>query len=121
MDKIIAKGLVFIACHGVLADEKRLPQKFMVDLELHKDLKKAGKTDDLSYTVNYDEVYHDVKDLIMENSYNLIEALAEHIAIKLLNKYPITAIQVTVYKPNAPIKGKFEYFAVNIYREKNEY
>lgn len=119
MDKIIAKGLVFMACHGVLPEEKVTPQKFIVDLELYKDLKLAGQTDNLTNTVSYDEVYHDVRKIVEENSFNLIESLAENIAEKILNKFPITSIKVTLYKPNAPVNGSFDYFAVDIYRQKN--
>lgn len=119
MDKIIGKGLSFMACHGVLPEEKVTPQKFIVDLELYKDLRQAGLSDDLSKTINYDEVYQDVKEIVEGNSFDLIEKLAETIADNILNKYPISAIKVIVYKPNAPVNGEFEYFAVDIYRQKN--
>lgn len=119
MDKIIGKGLTFMACHGVLPEEKVTPQKFIVDLELYKDLRQAGLSDDLSHTVSYDEVYHDVKKIVEGKSFNLIEGLAENIANTILDKYPISAIKVTVYKPNAPVNGEFKYFAVDIFRQKN--
>lgn len=118
MDKIIAKGLVFEACHGVLAEEKISPQKFIIDLELHKDLKSAGLNDDLTATINYDEVYQVVKRVVTENSYNLIEAIAENIATQLLDLFMVLAVKVIVYKPHAPVKGEFDYFAVEINRKK---
>jgi dihydroneopterin aldolase len=34
-----------------------LGQRFKVDLTAELDLSKAGKTDDLSYTINYAELY----------------------------------------------------------------
>ncbi|HEX3011424.1 MAG TPA: dihydroneopterin aldolase, partial [Syntrophomonadaceae bacterium] len=76
MDKILAKGLTFKGCHGVLPQEKKLPQKFIVDLELFLDLSSAGIEDNLQKTVNYDEVYKQVKRIVENESYNLIEALA---------------------------------------------
>lgn len=113
------KGLAFTACHGVLPEEKTTPQRFIVDLELHKDLRPAGLSDDLLQTVNYDEVYRDVKNIVESNCFNLIEKLAETIADRVLKKYPVEAVKVTVYKPNAPVNGEFEYFSVDIYRQKN--
>ncbi|HZJ84197.1 MAG TPA: dihydroneopterin aldolase [Syntrophomonadaceae bacterium] len=120
MDKILIKGLEFVACHGVMPEEKVIAQKFIIDLELHKDLTLAGQTDDLSNTINYVHIYEEVKDIVENNSFNLIEKMAEHIAQVILEKHLIEAIKVVVYKPNAPIKGRFDYFAVEIFRKSSE-
>jgi dihydroneopterin aldolase len=117
MDKIIARGLTFQACHGVGLQEKTKPQTFRIDLELELDLQTAGRTDNLASTVNYDSVYHLVEKSVLQQSYNLIEALAEDIASTLLNNFAqLQTVQVTVYKPEAPVQGEFEYFAVQINR-----
>ncbi len=118
MDSIIARGLSFKACHGVLDSEKTCPQPFQVDLELFIDLQGAGQQDDLNLTVDYDQVYHLVQSIVEGPSCNLIEALAEKIAQALLKKYPLLGVEVTVYKPEAPVKGEFQYFAVKIRRSK---
>lgn len=118
MDKILAKGLTFKGYHGILPQEKEQPQKFIVDLILFLDLYPAGIADDLQKTVNYNEVYEQVKRIVERESYNLIEALAENIAASLLFSFPIKCVEVTVYKPEAPVNGEFEYFAVNIRRSK---
>ncbi len=119
MDKIIAKGLTFEACHGVLPEEKVTPQRFVIDLELHKELKEAGLSDNLTATVNYDEVYQVVKKVVTGNSYALIEALAENIALQVLEIFMVEEVKVTVYKPQAPVRGNFEHFAVEINRTKS--
>jgi dihydroneopterin aldolase len=117
MDKIIARGLTFQACHGVGAQEKTIPQTFRIDLELGLDLQTAGTSDDLTATVNYDQVYHLVEKIVLRRSYNLIEALAEDLASTLLGRFArLQMVQVTVYKPEAPVQGEFEYFAVQITR-----
>lgn len=116
MDKIIARGLTFTACHGVLASEKVVPQIFKLDLELGLDLQAAGMSDDLKDTVSYAEVYEQVRKIVENESYSLLEALAENIAAALLLRYPLQSVDITIYKPNAPINGIFDYFAVNIKR-----
>ncbi len=117
MDSIIARGLTFQACHGVQAREKIDPQTFKVDLEMFLDLEPAGQTDDLVRTVDYDKAYRRVEKLITTHSYDLIETLAERIAETLLTAFPLLeAVEVTVYKPQAPVEGEFEYFAVRIKR-----
>lgn len=110
------KGLAFQGAHGVLPHEKEQLQRFVVDLELFLDLQAAGRADDLTLTVNYDEVFHQVERIVTQESYNLIEALAENIAAFLLLKFPLTSVEVTVYKPEAPVTGEFDYFAVKIKR-----
>ena len=117
MDSIIAQGLTFQGCHGVEAQEKNHPQTFQVDLEMFLDLQAAGKNDDLPSTINYDQVFHLVEKIVEEESYALIEALAEQIARALLSTFPLMdSLEVTVYKPEAPVQGEFEYFAVKIRR-----
>ncbi|MDD2585698.1 MAG: dihydroneopterin aldolase [Syntrophomonadaceae bacterium] len=116
MDKITAKGLKFKGCHGVLTQEKTTPQEFIVDLGMFLDLRAAGLKDDLKLTVNYDEVFHQVENIVEKETYNLIEALAEKIAAELLARFPLQAVEVTVYKPDAPVEGDFDYFAVTIKR-----
>lgn len=119
MDCIIARGLNFKACHGVLTSEKICPQPFRVDLELYLDLRAAGRQDDLSLSVDYDRVYHAVNEVMTGPSCNLLEALAEKIAQTLLRKFPFAEVAVTVYKPEAPVEGEFDYFAVQIRRKRD--
>ena len=57
MDKVYVEGMEFYGYHGVFEEENKLGQRFKVDLTAELDLSKAGKTDDLSYTINYAELY----------------------------------------------------------------
>lgn len=116
MDKIIAKGLSFFGCHGIMPDEKTKPQPFIIDLELWLDLQTAALNDDINMTVNYDHLFHEVGRIVKENSFNLIETLAETIAGQILENYPVEAVEITVYKPKAPVSGNFKYFAVKMIR-----
>lgn len=118
MDCIIAKGLVFYGRHGVLESEKEKPQRFEIDLVLYRDLQEAGKNDDLLSTVNYAEVFSDVQFIVENLSFNLIEALAEKISDTILNKYDVDSLEITVYKPEAPVKGLFRHFAVKLERHR---
>ncbi len=121
MDKVILRGVEVFAYHGALPEENRLGQKFYIDLELSKDLRKAGREDSLEDTIHYGFVHDDVVKLAKENTFLLIERLAEEIAKLVLTKYEVEEIKVKIRKPNAPIKGHFEYAAVEITRSKDEY
>ncbi|GAB6100202.1 dihydroneopterin aldolase [Halanaerocella petrolearia] len=119
MDKIILDGLSFYGYHGALEEENKLGQKFIIDLELKCDLKQAGSSDNLKESVNYAQVYQLVADICQNQQYKLLEALAENIAQSILENYSLVEeVLVKVKKPEAPIKGIFNYVAVEIERSR---
>lgn len=59
-DKLILKGLTFFGFHGAIAEERTLGQKFIVDVDAWMDLKPAGKSDNLSDSFSYVEIYRSV-------------------------------------------------------------
>jgi dihydroneopterin aldolase len=117
-DRIRLHNMVFYGYHGVLAAEKEIGQRFVLDLVMYMDLREAGRKDDLKYTVNYAEVYHCVKQQVEEQRFNLLEALAEAIADQVLLCFPVQRIEVSVRKPSAPVVGIFDYVEVSIERER---
>lgn len=120
MDKILMNGMMFYGYHGVLEEEKELGQRFIVDVILYTDLKKAGKTDNLDCTVNYKEVYETIKRIVEDERYNLLEALAERICEDILRLFgTVLKVNVKIKKPETPVAGIFDYFAVQIERERN--
>ncbi len=120
MDKIIMKDMQFYGYHGVLPEEQRLGQQFLIDVEMYLELKAAGKSDDLTKTISYADVYRQVREIVTGNKYKLIEALAENIAERLIKDFALEKITVRVKKPQAPIAGAFAYMAVEITRTAKE-
>ena len=80
MDKIEIRDLECYCHHGVLEEEKRLGQKFLVSVVMYIDARKAGKTDDLTFSVDYAEVSHVVNNMMTNLQYKLIETIAEKIS-----------------------------------------
>ena len=66
MDKIRIENLEIFAKHGVFPEENFLGQKFVLSAVLHTDTRKAGLTDELSYSVHYGEVSHLIKKVVEE-------------------------------------------------------
>lgn len=121
MDKILMENMAFYGFHGVLEEEKTLGQKFFVDLELKLDLTMAGKSDAVEHTVSYADVYDDVKYFVESARYNLIEALGENICNMVLSKYPsVTEVTIRIKKPEAPVRGIFDYMGIQLVRTRNE-
>jgi 7,8-dihydroneopterin aldolase/epimerase/oxygenase len=119
MDKIYVNQMEFYGYHGVFPEEKRLGQRFVVDLVVSVDLKKAGVTDNLEYSVNYGELYQICKEIVEGKSYDLIEAVAEEIAKMALDKSSlISEVTVKVIKPDPPIPGHYQSVAVEITRSR---
>lgn len=121
MDKILLHNLGFYGYHGVLKEESILGQKFFIDIELYLDTKEAGLTDDMNKSVSYADVYEVVKDITENRRFNLIETLAENISKEILEKFElIKEVMVRIKKPEAPVKGIYDYFGVEIRRAKDE-
>ena len=121
MDKILLNNMAFFGTHGVLQEEKTLGQKFFIDSELYLDLKDAGKTDDLTMTVSYADVYEIIKTHAQDKCYDLLEALGENICNCILKNYKtIKEIKLTIRKPEAPVRGIFDYMGISITRNRED-
>lgn len=120
-DKIIMSNMAFFGTHGVLIEENKLGQKFFVDAELYLNTRDAGNSDDIYKSVSYADVYVVIKEIVEKEEYNLLEALSENIATKVLSEFNlIDSIMVRIKKPEAPVPGIFDYFGVEIWRDRNE-
>ncbi|WP_146359551.1 dihydroneopterin aldolase [Arthrobacter yangruifuii] len=118
-DRITLTGITATGFHGVFPEERRDGQPFIVDLVLFTDLGPAAATDDLTLTAHYGEVAEQVVQVITGEPLNLIEALAGRIADAVLAGFSVlTAVQVTVHKPKAPITVAFGDVAVTLHRER---
>lgn len=119
MDRIAVTGMEFFAYHGVIPEENRLGQRFIVDLTLGLDLRPVSLSDDLRAGISYAEVYQAVRKLVEDGAkpYKTIEALAEGIAGALKRKYAaLEQVTVTVHKPGAPVAGIFRDISVTLER-----
>lgn len=119
MDKILLNNMKFYGFHGLLPEEKKIGQRFNVDVELFLSLQKAGQTDDMNDSIHYGYVYEQIKKVVEGDPVNLIETVAEKIATQLFVSFPLlSACTIKVFKPDPPIQGHYESVAVEIYREK---
>ncbi|MDQ0999924.1 dihydroneopterin aldolase [Neobacillus niacini] len=119
MDKIFVNQMEFYGYHGVFPEETRLGQRFAVDLMVHVDLRKAGESDELKYSVNYGELYQVCKEVVEGKPYKLVEAVAEKIAESVLKQFTLVSeVTIKVIKPDPPIPGHYRSVAVEITRRR---
>jgi len=117
-DIIFLNGMRFYGYHGVLAAENYIGQIFVVDITLKVDLSYAGQSDDVKDTVNYGEVYKDVKSIVEGPRSCLIEHLAERIAKHINSHYNrVMETKVRITKENPPIPGHYDGVGIEIVRE----
>ena len=114
-DKISITGIQAHGYHGLLEDEKKNGQPFIVDVEVDLNLSKAAKNDDIKKSVDYNALAVLIHSEITGPAVNLIESLAHRIGIKALETFKeIDEIKVTVHKPKAPIEVSFTDVSVSI-------
>ncbi|KAK6926492.1 Dihydroneopterin aldolase/epimerase domain [Dillenia turbinata] len=119
-DRLILRGLKFHGYHGVKPEEKKLGQKFLIDVDAWLDLRKAGESDCLSDTVSYTDIYRIVKEIVEGTPQNLLESVAQLIASTTFAKFPqISSIRVKVGKPHVAVPGQLDYLGVEILRSRN--
>ncbi|MBT9170360.1 MAG: Dihydroneopterin aldolase [Actinobacteria bacterium] len=116
---ILIKDLRLFGHHGVYEREKREGQPFIIDLEIEADIADATHRGQLKDTVDYGQVVNQVARIVEEESFDLIEALAEKIAAELLKEEKIKKVAVTVKKPEAPLSRSLEYVGVRLVRGKD--
>lgn len=117
MDSVILKDFEVRACHGVNAEEKVEPQRFLISVEIGADISIAAANDDLNCTISYAAVKKVVEKFVKGNCFDLIETIAVRLAELILKSFPIAEnALVTVKKPDAPMSGKFDHAAVKAYR-----
>ena len=118
-DKILLKGLAFYGHHGVTPHEKALGQRFIVDVTMECDARVAGLSDDLADAVDYVPAYEIVKAVMEGESKDLIESVAKDIAGQILETLNVSAVRVTIKKPEVAIRGSIlSYAGLEIYRRR---
>ena len=117
MDEIRIDNLEIYAYHGLLSDEREFGQTFYVNAVLYLDLERAGREDDITYSVDYAKVSHTITDVMQREKYFSIERAADAIAYEILMLYQnVREVSVEVRKPHAPIGLPFESVSAKIHR-----
>lgn len=100
MDTLQLQGIRLNTIIGIHAWEQHQPQWVIINLSLGiPSTLKAFHEDTLKGTIDYSSIVQDLKAWLSEHRCKLIEYLAEHIAQRLLNQFPIEWVKVEVSKP----------------------
>ena len=101
MDTVFISGLKASSVIGCYDWERDIRQTLVIDLELKADFARAAETDSLTDALDYAAISKRVIAVCDESRFQLLEALAEHLATLLLTEFSIAGLQITVTKPGA--------------------
>jgi dihydroneopterin aldolase len=118
-DVILLEGIQVPAALGVTVAERRMRRPVVLDLEIERDLRTAGRSDSIRHTIHYKRVFEVVSDVAANQEHNLVEALAWRIAHAVLSKFDADAVVVSVRKPS-PIAGVLTHAGVRIRRTRED-
>jgi 7,8-dihydroneopterin aldolase/epimerase/oxygenase len=109
-------SLVVFGHHGYLEAERRLGQRFLVDL--WADIPDtAGTTDDLDDTVDYRKLAELVREVFSGPERLLLEGLAGAVADGVLERFAtVSGVRVRVRKPDVVLEPPVEHAAVIVER-----
>jgi dihydroneopterin aldolase len=115
-DCIHISGIRAYGFTGLFPEEKALGQWFEVDLTLWLDLGQAAESDRIEDTYNYVEAVNQIRQVIKEKDYALIERLAERVAEVPLVDKRVRQVRVRLVKVSPPIPDFSGKVAVEITR-----
>jgi dihydroneopterin aldolase len=84
---------------GVPEWERLLPQTIVLDIELAMPHSRSCQTDAIADTIDYGQIVAIVRQMLAENSFKLVEALAEHVCQLILTEFAAPWVRVRVGKP----------------------
>ena len=118
-DRIILKDLGFYGYHGVFAEEAKLGQRFIIDIDWWLDVSAAAAHDNYDETVGYEKVFALIHEVSSGHRFHILEAFAEAIIKTALERFPrIEKVRVEIHKPSAPIAGIFRDAGVELTRSR---
>ena len=100
-DKIIIHDLRIECIVGVFEDERTRTQPVLLDIELEVDAAEAAAREDLEGLLDYYRVTNEVRDLVIESRFKLIESMAEGVARLCTDRFGVANVRVRVKKPGA--------------------
>jgi dihydroneopterin aldolase len=101
MDKIFIHALKTETIVGIFDWERQVKQTVILDIEFSADIRKAALTDSIDDTLNYKRVAKRVLAFVEESRFHLVETLAEHVAMLILEEFSVAWVRISLSKPGA--------------------
>jgi len=119
LDTVFITALHIETIIGIHAFEQNAPRPLILDLEMGVDIREAAASDRIRDAVDYSAVADEIIKLAASRRFQLIETLAETIARKVFERFPITTLRLSIGKPGAIDTAKT--VGVRIERRREDY
>jgi len=100
-DIVYIRDLEIKTIIGIYDWEREIKQIVSIDLEMSADIKKAAKTDDIKYALNYKSVGKRIIKFVKKSKFQLVETMAEQVAQIVLSEFAVDWLRLRVSKPGA--------------------
>lgn len=116
---IYLNDMIFYGYHGVYPEERKLGQRFIVNAKLGTFHDKDINIEHLSDTVDYTKVYDEIKSIMENEQFVLLENCANRILNTLIEKFTdLSEITIKIEKPGVPINGSLSSVAIEMTRKR---
>ena len=99
MDTIFLNEVKVETRLGVPEWERLKPQTILLDIELAMPHDKSCRSDAIEDTIDYGQIVARVRATLAEQSFRLVEALAEHVCQLILAEFGTPWVRIKVGKP----------------------
>jgi 7,8-dihydroneopterin aldolase/epimerase/oxygenase len=99
MDIIFLQEVKVQTVLGVPEWERMKPQTVVLDIEMAMPHGRSCQSDDIADTIDYGQIVARMRQLLAENSFRLVEALAENVAQMIMEEFGAPWVKVRVAKP----------------------
>lgn len=114
MGLISLTDMQFYAYHGFYEEENIIGNTYWVDVHIETDFGRAGMTDELTDTINYETVYFICK-TEMKQPRKLLEAVGDSIIARLKFQFSnIQEVRVLIKKANPPLGGQVGFAQIEM-------
>ena len=114
--RITLAEIGLVGYHGYHEAEKELGQRFEVDVDLFIDIETPGTSDKLPDAVNYEKVYERIVEIVRDDHFSLLEALASDIANNIYNEFDVEGLTVRVRKAQVPFCPNLGHVEIEVSR-----
>lgn len=99
MDTIFLSEVKVETKLGVPDWERMTPQTILLDMEIAMPHSNSCKTDAIDDTIDYGQVIVRIRQTLKERSFQLVEALAEHVCQLVMTEFGAPWVKIRVAKP----------------------
>jgi dihydroneopterin aldolase len=99
MDIIFLSEVKIQTTLGVPEWERMVPQTIVLDIEIAMPNSKSCQSDNIQDTIDYGSIVNRMRETLASKSFQLVEALAEHLCQLIMQEFGAPWVKIKVAKP----------------------